>query len=59
MRVAVLLNKTARRSMPVQIDYAGFPVPDRFVVGYGMDAAEKYRNLPYVAALPSDEQAGK
>jgi hypoxanthine phosphoribosyltransferase len=41
----------------VQIDYRGFTIADRFVVGYGMDAAEKYRNLPYIAALP-DEPAG-
>ena len=57
LRVAVLLNKPARRTVPVQIDYVGFTIPDRFVVGYGMDAAEKYRNLPCIAALP-DEPAG-
>lgn len=51
LRVAVLLDKSARRTVPVQIDYKGFTIPDHFVVGYGMDAAEKYRNLPYIATL--------
>ncbi len=54
LRTAVLLDKRAKRIVPVRIDYAGFVIPDRFVVGYGMDAAEKYRNLPYIAMLGAD-----
>lgn len=56
LRVAVLLDKPTRRTVPVQIDYTGFSIPDRFVVGYGMDAGEKYRNLPYIAAVATGEQ---
>ncbi len=51
LRTAVLLDKPLRRTAPVRIDYRGFTVPDRFVVGYGMDKAQKYRNLPYIAAV--------
>ncbi len=46
MKVATLLDKPARRVVDVPIDYRGFEIPDRFVVGYGMDYAERYRNLP-------------
>jgi hypoxanthine phosphoribosyltransferase len=55
LRVAVLLDKRARRVVPVSIDYTGFTIPDRFVVGYGMDYAQQYRNLPYIAALTTGE----
>jgi len=51
LKVAVLLDKGARRAVDVPVDYRGFEIPDVFVVGYGMDSAEKYRNLPYVAAM--------
>jgi hypoxanthine phosphoribosyltransferase len=51
LRVAVLLDKNARRAVHVPIDYTGFTIPDRFVVGYGMDYAQRYRNLPYIAAF--------
>ncbi len=51
LRVAVLLDKPQRRTVPVQIDYVGFSIPDRFVVGYGMDQAQKYRNLPFIAVI--------
>jgi hypoxanthine phosphoribosyltransferase len=54
LRVAVLLDKRSRRAVDVPIDYRGFEAPDRFVVGFGMDAAEKYRNLPFVAALRTE-----
>jgi hypoxanthine phosphoribosyltransferase len=54
LRTAVLLDKHSRRTVDVQIDYQGFEIPDRFVVGYGMDCREKYRNLPYIAALRQD-----
>lgn len=51
LKVAVLLDKQSRRTVEVHVDYRGFEIPDKFVVGYGMDAAEQYRNLPYVAVL--------
>ena len=49
--IATLLDKPARREKPITADYAGFEVPDEFVVGYGLDYDEKYRNLPYVGVL--------
>jgi hypoxanthine phosphoribosyltransferase len=55
VRTCVLLDKPARRQVPCVPDYAGFIIPDAFVVGYGLDYAEKYRHLPYVAAMdPKD-----
>ena len=51
LRVCTLLDKPARRVQPVQIHYCGFTIPDRFVVGYGLDYDEQYRNLPFVGAL--------
>ncbi len=51
LRTCVLLEKTARRRYPIAADYIGFSIPDYFVVGYGLDYAERYRNLPYVAVL--------
>lgn len=53
LKVAVLLDKRSRRAVDVPVDYRGFEIADVFVVGYGMDAAEKYRNLPYVATMRS------
>lgn len=49
--IATLLDKPARRRADVQAKYAGFTVPDAFVVGYGLDYAEKYRNLPFIGVL--------
>ena len=49
--IATLLDKPARRKAEVYAKYAGFEVPDAFVVGYGLDYAEKYRNLPYLGIL--------
>jgi len=46
LRLCALLDKPSQRKLPVNIDYLGFTIPDRFVVGYGTDCAEKYRNLP-------------
>ena len=46
-----LLDKPARRTKAVQADMAGFTVPDEFVVGYGLDYAQHYRNLPYIGVL--------
>lgn len=51
VRLAALLDKPLRRKTVVSADYLGFTVPDEFLVGYGLDYAEKYRNLPYVAVL--------
>jgi hypoxanthine phosphoribosyltransferase len=51
LKICVLLEKKARRREPIQADYVGFDVPDRFVVGYGLDFAERYRNLPFVGVL--------
>jgi hypoxanthine phosphoribosyltransferase len=51
VKLAALLNKQERRIREVQIDYLGFTIPDAFVVGYGLDFAERYRNLPYIAVI--------
>jgi hypoxanthine phosphoribosyltransferase len=51
MRTACLLSKPSRRKVDVQVDYIGFTIEDHFVVGYGLDYAEKYRNLRYIAIL--------
>lgn len=51
MKICTLLNKTSRRKAAVKADYVGFECPDDFVVGYGLDYAEKYRNLPYIGVL--------
>ena len=54
MKVAALLDKPSRRIQPVKADYTGFEIPDQFVIGYGMDYAERYRNLPYIGILPPE-----
>lgn len=51
VRTAAFLDKPSRRQVPFQADYRGFEIEDRFVVGYGMDFEERFRNLPYVALL--------
>lgn len=51
LRVCTLLDKERERVKPVKSDYTGFTIPDRFVVGYGLDYAQQYRNLPYVGVL--------
>jgi hypoxanthine phosphoribosyltransferase len=51
LKVCTLLDKRVRRLIDVPIDYVGFEVPDEFVVGYGLDAAGKYRNLPDIGIL--------
>lgn len=53
LRTVTLLDKTSRRVQPVQADYVGFSIPDAFVVGYGLDFAQKYRQLPYIGVLKS------
>jgi hypoxanthine phosphoribosyltransferase len=51
MKTACLLSKPSRRKVDVTVDYIGFTIEDHFVVGYGLDYAEKYRNLPHIAVL--------
>ena len=51
VRLCTLLDKPDRRVKPVEVHYSGFTIPDAFVVGYGLDYAEKYRNLPYIGIL--------
>ena len=51
LRLCTLLDKPERRIKPVDVHYSGFSIPDAFVVGYGLDYAEKYRNLPYIGVL--------
>ncbi len=54
LRIAALLDKSSRRKQPIQADYVGFSIPDEFVVGYGLDYAEKYRNLPDICVVPRE-----
>jgi hypoxanthine phosphoribosyltransferase len=60
IKICTLLNKTDRRTINVAIDYVGFKVPDKYVVGYGLDYQQKYRNLPYLAVLDveGDQEEG-
>src|SRR5271169_5214993 len=52
LRVAALLDKPSRRKLPLEGDYVGFKIPDEFVVGYGLDYAERYRNLADICVVP-------
>ena len=56
LKVAALLDKISRRTQPIRGDYVGFTIPDEFVVGYGLDFAERYRNLPDICVLESDSE---
>lgn len=56
LRVCALLDKPDRRETPVTMDYIGFTIPDTFVVGYGLDYAQRYRNLPFIAELEFVEE---
>lgn len=59
LSIVALLDKRERRETDIYVDYVGFPVPDRFVVGYGLDFAERFRGLDFVAALtPQEIEAG-
>jgi hypoxanthine phosphoribosyltransferase len=59
IKVCTLLNKPARRVLDIPIDYVGFEIPDRFVIGYGLDYGETYRNLPFVGVLKPELYSGK
>ena len=54
LKIATLLNKPERRVQNIQPDYCGFNIPDEFVIGYGLDYAERYRNLPYIGVLKKE-----
>lgn len=56
LRLCTLLDKPERRVTPVNADYTGFTIPDKFVVGYGLDYAQKYRNLPYIGVVEMKEE---
>ena len=58
IRLCTLLDKPDRRVKPVEVHYSGFTIPDAFVVGYGLDYAEKYRNLPYIGILKPQVYGG-
>ncbi len=58
LRICALLNKPDRRVTDVAVDYLGFDIPDRFVVGYGLDYGERYRNLPYIGVLRPEIYSG-
>lgn len=51
IKLCTLLDKPERRVVPVDVDYTGFSIPDKFVVGYGLDYDQNYRNLPYIGAI--------
>jgi len=55
LKICALLNKASRREVEVPIDYCGFIIPDKFVFGYGLDADEYYRNLPFIGVLAADK----
>ena len=59
VKTCSMLDKPSRRLNTVKVDYVGFEVPDEFVVGYGMDFAQRYRNLPYVGILRPEVYGGK
>ena len=59
IRLCTLLDKPERRVKPVEVHYSGFTIPDAFVVGYGLDYDEKYRNLPYVGILKPSVYGGE
>lgn len=59
IRLCTLLDKPERRTKPVAVQYTGFTIPDEFVVGYGLDYDEKYRNLPYIGVLKPSVYGGE
>ena len=59
IRICTLMDKPERRTKPITADYVGFTIPDAFIVGYGLDFDEKYRNLPYVGVLKPEAYESK
>ena len=59
LKICTLLNKPSRREVPVKVDYVGFDIPNEFVVGYGLDFNEIYRNLPFIGVLKPEMYSGK
>lgn len=59
VKIITLLDKPGRRNIQVKVDYLGFEVPNEFIVGYGLDFSEMYRNLPYIAALKEEVYNGE
>ena len=57
LRTCVLLDKKERREVPIEADFVGFDIPNKFVVGYGLDFAERYRNLPGIGVLKPEKQS--
>jgi hypoxanthine phosphoribosyltransferase len=55
IKICTLLDRRGRREIDIKLDYVGFVVPDKFVIGYGLDLAQKYRNLPHIAVLEEEE----
>ena len=55
VKICTLLDRRGRREVEMELDYVGFVVPDKFVIGYGLDLAQKYRNLPHIAVLEDEE----
>ncbi|MDO5345080.1 MAG: hypoxanthine phosphoribosyltransferase [Lachnospiraceae bacterium] len=56
LRLCTLLDKPDRRVRDVKVDYTGFEIPDEFVIGYGLDYAQRYRNLPYIGVMSLEEE---
>ena len=56
VKIVTLLSKPARRVVEIPVEWMGFEIPDKFVVGYGLDFAERYRNLPVIGVLRADRQ---
>lgn len=59
LKLCTLLDKPERRVTDVKVDYTGFEIPDEFVVGYGLDYDQKYRNLPYIGVVKFDKESGR
>ncbi|MBN2880198.1 MAG: hypoxanthine phosphoribosyltransferase [Clostridia bacterium] len=57
LKICTLLDKPERREKPIVVDYVGFAIPDEFVIGYGLDYSERYRNLPYIGVLKEEVYA--
>jgi len=55
LKICTLLDRRGRREVDLKLDYVGFVVPDKFVIGYGLDLAQKYRNLPHIAVIEDEE----